>query len=249
MKRSARFVAGLCFAGLVMLPVPTQAGEDELRKEIDQLKIQVKALQQDLDQIKATLRDQNTRANPVFDTNGSPSMGDAAAKLVLIEFSDFECPYCAEYVKTAYLQLLDAYVKTGKIRYVFADYPGEKIHPHSLKAAEAGRCAADQGKFWPMHDQLFLRQRDLATTAIADAAQTAGLNRAVFDACLAAGKYTGKIREAEQATATLGVQGTPAFFFGTPDAANPSKVKLLRALVGAQTYSAFQQTIDGLLSK
>jgi protein-disulfide isomerase len=199
--------------------------------------------------LKAAQQQQNARNNPVFDISGDPSMGDPSAKVVLIEFSDFECPFCSEYFKTIYRQVIDGYVKTNKIRYVFGDFPGEKIHPHALKAAEAARCANEQGNFWQMHDQLFTRQRDIATTGIADSAKDAGLNLAVFDSCLAGGKYTAKIREAEQLTANLGLQGTPAFVFGIPDPANPSKVKLVRALVGAQPYAQFQQAIDSLLSK
>jgi protein-disulfide isomerase len=240
------------FALAVLMAWPTLAqskDDSDLRQEIDQLKAQLKTLQSELEEIKATLREQTARTNPTFDISGDPALGDPAAKLVLIEFSDFECPYCSEYFKTIYRQVLDGYVKTNKVRYVFGDFPGEKIHPHALKAAEAARCANEQGKFWEMHDQLFTRQRDLGATGIEDSAKGVGLNLTDFDSCLAAGRYTAKVKEAEQSTANLGLQGTPAFVFGIADPANPSKVKLLKALVGAQPYAQFQQVIDSLLSK
>ena len=240
----------LALAGLIAQPAFAQSnGQADLRKEVEQLKTQMQSMRSDLDEIKAALREQAARANPVFDTGSYPAKGDAAAKLVLIEFSDFQCPYCLEYFKTIYDRLLETYVKTGKLRYVFVDFPGEKAHPEALKAAQAGRCANAQGKFWEMHDQLFKRQRDLATTGMADAAQAAGLNQAAFDACLNSGKYAAPVSESEQAAAKLGLQGTPAFVFGTPDPHDPAKVKLVRALVGNQSYAAFQQTIDGLLSQ
>jgi len=233
----------LLAAGLV------RADDAELRKEIEQLKAQVKALQADLEQIKAALNEQKARTTPVYDISGDPAMGAANAKLTVIELSDFQCPYCLQYFKTIYPQVMDGYVKTGKIRYVFADFPGESTHPNALKAAEAGHCANEQGKFWEMHDQLFTRQRDLSTTGVADGAKAVGLNEAAFDACLAGGKYTAAIRESAQKIANIGLQGTPAFLFGTADPENPSKIKLAKALVGAQPYAQFQQVIDSLLTK
>ena len=221
----------------------------DLRKEVEQLKTQLKSLQSELDEIKTTLKEQSARTNPVIDIAGDPAMGDAGAKLVLLEFSDFECPFCLEYFKTTYRQVIENYVNTGKVRYVFADFPGEKIHPHAFRAAEAGRCANEQGKFWEMHDQLFSRQRDFGTTGFEDAAHTVGLNEPQFSACLSSGKYSAAVRQAEETTSRLGVQGTPVFVVGIPDPANPLKIKLGRALVGAQTFAAFQQAIESLLPK
>jgi protein-disulfide isomerase len=244
------FLVVLMVAGFFQLPAAAQSNDDsDLRKEVDQLRTQMKSVQSELDQIRTVLREQSARSNPVFDIGGDPSMGDASAKLVLIDFSDFECPFCLDYFKTVYHQLIENYVNTGKVRYVFADFPGEKIHPHAFKAAEAARCSSEQGKFWGMHDQLFTRQRELGTTGIQDAARAAGLNEPQFESCLSAGKYTAAVRDAEDAAAKLGIQGTPAFGLGTPDPANPSKIKLLRALVGAQPYAVFQQAIDNLLPK
>ncbi len=245
-----RSIAVLVVLGLTAGRVLPQSQTDaDLRKEIEELKAQMKSMQSDLDQIKAALREQSARANPVFDISGAPSKGDPNAKLVMIEFSDFECPFCREYFKTIYNQILDGYVKTGKIRYVFIDFPGEKIHPHALKAAEAARCANEQGKFWEMHDQLFSRQKDLGSTGIADAAQAAGLKQSDFDSCLASGRYNAAVQNVEQANLKAGMKGTPTFVFGAPDPANPSKVKMARALVGGQPYTAFQQVLDALVSQ
>ena len=244
-----------CFAALLLIGVCVATAraqskeQSDLQSEVDQLKAQLKAMRAELDQIKATLSEQDARTHPTFDITGSPSKGDASAKLVMIEFSDFQCPFCREYFKTIYQQVIDDYVKTGKVRYVFSDFPGEQIHPASLKAAEAGRCAAEHGKFWEMHDELFARQSQLGTTGITDAAQAAGLNPTEFQTCLSSGKYTAPVREAESATAKLGLQGTPAFVFGTPDPANPTKIRLIKALVGAQALPVFQQTIGGLITK
>jgi protein-disulfide isomerase len=217
-------------------------------KQIEELRSEVKALRAELDQVKATLHDITTRQNPIFDVAGAPSMGDAKAPVVFIEFSDFQCPFCMDYFSTNYRKIIDEYVKTGKIRYIVRDFPGENIHPNALKAAEAARCAADQGKFWEMHDNLFTNQRNLATTGITDSAKAAGLNMAAFQTCFDSGKYTAAIKKDENDTSQL-VKGTPAFFVGIPDPANPSKIKLMNALVGSQPLQNFQKMIDALLPK
>lgn len=176
-------------------------------------------------------------------------MGNEKAKLVLVEFSDYQCPYCMDYFSHTYSQVVADYVKTGKMRYVARDFPGESIHPNALQAAEAARCATEQGKFWVMHDNLFANQKTLGSTGISDSAMASGLDMAKFQACLDSSKYLDAIRKDEDETLKLGVKGTPAFFLGTPDPANPSKIKLSKALIGSQPLSTFQQTIDSLLGK
>jgi protein-disulfide isomerase len=241
----------VCCAVLVSQAAFAQSSnETALRKELDGVKAQVQALKTEVDELKTTLRDLTTpRPNPVFDVTGAPAMGDAKARVVLIEFSDYQCPYCLDYFKTTYRKIVDEYVNSGKIRYVVRDFPGESIHPDALKAAEAARCATEQGKFWPMHDSLFANQRTLGTTGIYDSATSVGLNIDQFRACVDSEKHVAGIRKDEDETTKLGAKGTPAFFIGTVDPANPSKVKLAKALIGSQPITAFQQVFDSLLPK
>ncbi len=245
--------SGLCrsiCAAAVLIPAlaAQTASPPGLQQQIDQLRTQVKSLQTELDQIKNTLREQSARANPVFSTAGYPSRGDLKARVVVLEFSDFQCPYCLEFFKTAYPQLISAYVNSGKARYVFADFPGESIHPEALKSAMAGRCALEQGKFWEMHDQLFQRQRDLGGTGISDAAGAVGLDITRFEACVKNDKVSADVRATAQTVSALGLRGTPAIVLGIPDPADPTKVKLARAFIGAQPFAVYQQAIDGLLA-
>lgn len=90
-----------------------------------------------------------------IDISDSQTKGNKDAKVTLVEFSDFECPYCNQYFHESEAQIMKDYVDTGKVFYVFKNYPVILAHPHSYKAAEAGECAADQGKFWEMHDAMF----------------------------------------------------------------------------------------------
>ncbi|MGB6946993.1 MAG: thioredoxin domain-containing protein [Bryobacteraceae bacterium] len=241
---AAAFLAAVPPAATAQSAATSQAS---LQKEVEDLKSEVKALRNELDQVKQTIHDLTAPRTITFDVGGAPIMGDEAAKVVLVEFSDYQCPYCMAYFTNTYRQVVDEYVKTGKMRYVVRDFPGESIHPNALQAAEAARCATEQGKFWPMHDDLFANQKKLGSTGISDSAEAAGLDMTKFHACFDSRKYTDAVRKDEGETLKLGVKGTPAFFFGTPDPADPNKIKLSKAIVGAQPWTAFQQTIDSFL--
>src|SRR5262249_13220452 len=92
---------------------------------------------------------------------GTPAMGDPNARIAIVEFGDYQCPFCGQHANQVLPQILENYVKTGKVRYFFKDTPVEAIHPRALKAAEAALCAGEQGKYWEMHDHLFKNQQHL----------------------------------------------------------------------------------------
>ncbi len=144
-------------------------------------------------------------------------------------------------------QIESEYIKTGKVKYVVLDFPLESIHKTAFKAAEAARCAGDQGKFWEMHDRLFANQQTLAPTNLPQHAQALELDVPKFQQCLDSGKYVAVIRKDLAEGQQAGVTGTPGFFLGLTNP-NDSKVKTLRVLKGAQPYPAFQAAIDDLLS-
>jgi len=172
--------------------------------------------------------------------------GDAKAKVVLIEFSDFECPYCGRYVRETYPQIDRDYVATGKIRYVFRHFPLASIHPRAVKAAEAGECARLQGKFWPLHDRLFANQRALERPALVDHARAAGLDVKSFETCLD-GQASSAILADLNAGTRAGITGTPTFFLGF--AQNDGSVHVVEKLTGAKPYAAFQSVLDRLLTR
>jgi len=250
MKIGFRKVVLACLA-LSSTALSQSTSPQDLQKAVEDLQGEVKALRAEIDQLRAGLQSQAAaRPTPiVIDVAGSPSRGDVSAKVVLIEFSDYQCPYCMDYFSRTYPQLIADYVKTGKVRYIVRDFPGENIHPFALKAAEGARCAGEQGKFWEMHDYLFNNQKTLPTTAVTDGAKSLGLKMAEFQTCFGGDKYVAEIRKEADEIKKLGAQGTPAFVFGIPDPENPAKVKLAKALVGSQTYTTYQQIIDALLGK
>ena len=176
---------------------------------------------------------------------GAAIKGDASAKVTLVEFSDFECPYCGSYFRESYSRVNQDYVAAGKIRYVFRHFPLAPLHPHAMKAGEAGECARRQGKFWPMHDQLFANQKSLEQAALTEYAKTVGLEMKAFTTCLE-GEASATVLTDLDAGTQLGVDATPTFFFGF--AQNDGSVKVVEKVVGAKPYVALQTVIDRLLA-
>jgi protein-disulfide isomerase len=144
----------------------------------------------------------------VAEGEGSPAKGPAGAPVTLIEFSDFECPFCSRVVP-AVEQVLAAY--GDQVRVVFRQFP-LNIHPRAPKAAEASLCAGDQGKFWEMHDAMFAAQRELEIAQLKAKAAGLGLDAAQFDSCLDSGKYAAKVAADMADGQKAGVSGTPAIF-------------------------------------
>jgi len=160
-----------------------------------------------------------------------PSKGPASAPITIVEFSDFECPYCVR-AQASLKDVLAAY--PGKIRLVYRDFP-LPMHAKAPKAAEAAHCAADQGKYWEMHDQLFANAQKLDVPDLKDHARAVGLDSAKFDKCLDSGEKAKLVESHKKAGDEAGVSGTPAFFING------------RLLAGAQPPEAFKAIIDAEL--
>jgi len=160
--------------------------------------------------------------------------GPKDAPVTIVEFSDFQCPFCKTATATI-KQVLDKY--PGKVRLVFRDYPLASLHPQAPKAHEAARCAGDQAKFWEYHDLLFERSPKIAPQDLKQYAQELKLNATAFDQCLDSGKYTAEVDKDFQEGVGLGLTGTPSFFING------------KQIVGAQPLAAFQRVVDGELAK
>lgn len=164
--------------------------------------------------------------------------GDPNALVTLIEFSDFQCPYCGAWNKDAGLRIEQQYVEPGKVQVGYFHFPF--LGQESLDAAEASECAGEQGKFWEYHDLLFSNQSGENQGAFSKDnlkafAATLALDTKAFNSCLDNGKYTDTIAQQAQLARQLGVQSTPSFLInGTP-------------IVGAQPFDNFKQLIDQML--
>jgi protein-disulfide isomerase len=184
--------------------------------------------------------------SPLVDVSDAPSLGPDRAPVVLIEFSDYECPYCIRHTRDTMPHIEANYIKPGKIRYVFRDFPIDQLHPEAIRAHEAARCALEQGRFWEIHKQLFSAPGTHTTAALEALAQKLGLRMPEFQSCLASGRTTAAVRKAGEVASSLGATGTPSFFVGVADPAS-GKVKLVRAIGGAQPYEVFVETLDEVI--
>jgi protein-disulfide isomerase len=177
---------------------------------------------------------------------GAMSKGDKNAKLTLVEFTDFQCPFCARHLRDTMPQIENEYIKTGKVRYVLRDFPLESIHPQAFKGHEAANCAAEQDKYWEMHEKLFANQRAMTPKDVTAYAETMGLDMGKFQSCFDSGKYAAKVRKDLTDAQKYGATGTPTFFIGLTDPKS-SEIKAVRKIVGAQSYAAFKNAFDTLL--
>ena len=142
-------------------------------------------------------------------TEGHPSKGPAGAPITLVEFSDFQCPFCKNYSETLNRVLKDY---PNEVRLVFSQCPLVTIHPDALKAAEASLCANEQGRFWEMHDLLYQEQDKIKPEDLKAKAAKLGLNAGTFNTCLDSGRYAQRAKQELYACAKAGVNGTPALF-------------------------------------
>ena len=172
-----------------------------------------------------------------------PVNGKASAKVTVIEFTDFECPFCERFFKETFPQIKKDYIDTGKVKYYTRHFPLD-FHAAAFPGALASECANEQGKFWEYHDKIFAEQDKIAgktaeviTTQLKTWAQDSDLNTGRFDQCLDSQKYKNNVDQDLADGKAAGVSGTPTFYING------------RQLVGAQPYASFKTIIDEELKK
>ena len=227
------------FAGLYI----SNSNTDQIsQKELDDAlaKLELKLLQDKLPTQQPT--------GPLkISADDDPVLGNPDAPITIIEFSDYQCPFCAKFHKDTLPQLKENYIHTGKANFVYRDFPIQSIHPNAVPAALASECADDQDKFWEMHDMIFEDQKvwqglqvQQSASLFRDYALKMGLNMGEFDSCMTTGKHLDEISKDLDDGRLYGVSGTPAFFVGN------EKIGFTQ-ISGAQPFSSFQRVIDGQL--
>lgn len=253
----------MLFAAILALPLAGSsapvlaqtAGEmGQLRREVEAVRQGQDAMRKDLEEIKKLMQAQ-ARPSPaapslvqsidaVVEIGDAPLKGRRDAKLTLMEFSDYQCPFCKRHADNALPQIDMEYIATGKLRYVFRDFPLESIHPQALKAAEAAHCAGEQRQYWEMHDRLFANQLTLGPDRLVEHAAALKLDAEPFKQCLNSGKYVERIRNDIAEGSKLRVSGTPTLLLGVSADGKMKDVKIMR---GAQPFALLKQEIDKLL--
>jgi len=176
-----------------------------------------------------------------------PFKGNEDAPVTIIEFSDFQCPFCSRFYEQTLPSIIENYVDTGKVKFVYRDLPLDSLHPNARPAHIAAECADEQGKFWGYHDILFNKQSEWGRLPAADLQSTLiqyasdlGLQSASFETCLESDSIADEVNKDSLDAARYGVTGTPAFFIGNE---KDGFVKL----TGAQPYPSFQTALDAQL--
>ena len=188
-------------------------------------------------------------AEPVrVSIDDDPIFGNPDAPITIVEFSDFQCPFCARFHIQTLPSIFEEYIDQGKVKLVFRDFPLSSIHPNALPASMAAQCANDQNKFREMHDMLFEKQSewsrlsaDSASSVFSKYAAAIHLDQVEFDSCLTSAKYTAEIQNDLNDGREYGVTGTPGFFIGNDQLGYVS-------LKGAQPFESFKKIIDAQLN-
>jgi len=181
---------------------------------------------------------------PVVDVpiGDAPTKGDPNAPVVIVEYSEYQCPFCKRYVDETLGQIIENYIETGQVYYAFKDFPLDQLHPNARTAAHAAHCAGEQGDYWGMHDLLFEKQaawsgQGNAQDTFVSYAGSLDLDEAAFGDCMSSGRYSEVIEANLQEGAKFGVRGTPAFFVNG------------HFISGAQPYAVFEAAIESALTE
>lgn len=171
-------------------------------------------------------------------------VGKTTSPIVMVEFSDFQCPYCAKYARETLPKLRATFVDAGQIEYVFRHFPVAQIHPQAIRAAQVAYCGGEQGAFWQVHQSLFTELSGLSLPN-RELASKLGLEKEAFISCLneAERHVTQDMTEGSR----IGVTGTPTFFLGK--IRDKNRIQLSRRISGAVTYDVFESAISEMLGK
>ena len=195
-----------------------------------------------------TQQEESQPSEPVkISLDDDPIRGDPNAPITILEFSDFQCPFCARFHVQTFPLLFEEYIDTGKVNLVYRDFPIQSIHPNALPAAVSAECANEQGKYWEYHDMLFEKQSvwsrlnsDAAISTFSQFATEVGLEQQQFDSCLGSGKYLEEVQHDMRDAREYDITGTPGFFIGNEEI---GFVKIN----GAQPFDIFKRVIDAQL--
>ncbi len=218
----------------------------ELRKEVSELRNGIKGLKKLMEthlQKRPSVPKQPTTGKT--NINDDPYMGKADAPLVLVEFSDYECFYCAKFFRETLPQIRKEYIDAGKLKHVFKDFP-LGFHKKAKKAAEASLCAGEEQKYWEMHDLVFENQRQIDIPHLTSHAEKLGLELEDFKKCLNDGRYAKGIDKDINTGQKIGVRGTPSFILGRINDKGEVEGDFIR---GARPYKAFKSALDTMLAE
>ena len=246
--------ATICLSILItLLPLTALHAADEptiTRQQADAILSELKAIRETLARLApqpaapAAAQPAEALAPAAMKLDQEQVLGAANAPLTIVEFADYQCPFCQRFHTTTFEELRKKYVDTGKVRFVSVDFPLE-FHQNAPQAAEGAHCAGDQGGFWKMREVLQLNAAKLSPADLPGYARSLYLDVPAFQACLASGKYKKVVEEERKKAASLAVSGTPTFLIGRTTREGVDGA----LLVGAQPLEAFEAAMQKLQTR
>jgi len=249
MKKVFRYASLAAMAVAMAAPLGAQdakPAEGITRQQADEILDELRQIRQLLErQAKpaAAPGEQNMRAK--LNLEGFTSIGSKDAPLTIVEFTDYQCPFCQRFHLTTFPDLKKSYIDTGKVRFYSRDLPLDSLHPNAMRAAQAARCAGDQGRFWDLRNVMAANPDKLdMDSLLADAGQLK-LDVPGFKACVEGGKYKNAVQTDVLEAMKIGAEATPTFVIGksTPEGVDGE------LLVGAYPYAAFEKKLKDLEAK
>jgi protein-disulfide isomerase len=221
----------------------------KLSEEVARLSAQQQQILTSLDELKKMMKGPTQPAlkpPASMGVDGEPYKGEPTARLAIIEYADFQCPFCRRFEHDIYPQIRDTYVNTGKLKYFHRDMP-LPFHQGAMPAARAVHCAAEQGKFWELHDSLLGDAASLSAADIDERAGKLGMNVGQLDKCISSDRFADIIQRSVTEANEMQVSGTPTFIIGTLDAQG-KLMSVKKTVVGASPFEAFKAALDPLLA-
>ncbi len=228
---------------------------EAILQELAKLHKEIKALRSEVGQLRQAVTEihRRTVATPkvappppvakAVSLDDDPILGDRQAKVGVVEFSDYQCPFCSRFHSQTFPKLKKNYIDTGKVQYVVRDFPLD-FHRQAKEAAIAANCAGQQDAYWEMQHALFTNQRRLGPELYVELAKTLNLKVQAFRTCLQEADQEKEVDNDLAYGQSIGVRGTPSFFVGRVQGGQLVKA---RRITGAQPFPVFAQAIDSLL--
>jgi protein-disulfide isomerase len=186
--------------------------------------------------------------NPALNVEGRPILGETNATLTMIEFSDYQCPFCQSFASNTFPRIEQEYIQTGRLKYYSFNFPLNG-HVNAEIAARAALCANDQGKFWEMHQSLFSRPngQNLTRENLINMAEVLRIDRVGFQECLDMGEHSDEVARDSASGEKAGVQGIPCFLLGFTNPKD-NRLQVIRVVSGARPFDQFKEVLDEMLS-
>lgn len=244
--------------GVMSGPIVLAQGREANDTALDKLTSAVNALSEQIRDLKDSIRSMSLAARPaaavpsapetaVIDIDGFPTLGKADINLVMVEFADFQCPFCARYTRDTYAVLKQEYVDSGRIKYVFRHFPLSNIHDMAQRASSAAECAHGIGKFWDIHDAFFRTTAPLNEATVHKIAADVGVTEEQLSRCMNDTDTLARVQADTAEGVRLGITGTPTFLIGR--LGSDGRLRVERRIVGAQPLQAFKSVLDQMLNK